>query len=68
MKEASVSFLNILIMKKSKITLIGVLFFVTLLVLNLIFAVSPGNNEMLVVLIGFFLLVYLLQIRKEKRV
>jgi len=55
-------------MKKSKISLIGVLFFVTLLIVNLIFEVSSEINEMLLVLIGFFLLVYLLQLRKEKRV
>lgn len=55
-------------MKKSYISLGGTLLFLCLLVVNLIFKVSPENNTTIVFFTVGFLILFLFQRRKEKRV
>jgi hypothetical protein len=54
-------------MKRSYITLIGVLLFLVLLMANWIFEISPENNLILGGSVVFFLVVFLIQRRKERR-
>lgn len=54
-------------MKRNYISLGGTLLFLCLLILNLIFKISPENNATLGVFIGIFILLFVLQKRKEKR-
>jgi hypothetical protein len=55
-------------MKKSYITLGGILLFLCLLIGNWILKISPENNTTLGALIVAFLIVFFVQKRKEKRV
>ena len=55
-------------MKKSYISLGGSLLFVCLLIVNLVFKVSPENNTIIIFFIVGFLILFLLQRRNEKRV
>lgn len=54
-------------MKKSYISLGGVLLFACLFIANWIFEVSPESNVMLAVFAGVFLFLFFVQLRKEKR-
>ena len=54
-------------MKRSYMSLIGALLFTCLLIGNLLFKISPENNATIGVFIGLFLLLFFLQMRKEKR-
>jgi hypothetical protein len=54
-------------MKRSYISLGGALLFVCLLIGNWMFKVSPESNTTLAVFVGIFLLLFFLQMRKEKR-
>jgi drug/metabolite transporter superfamily protein YnfA len=55
-------------MKRSYIALGGVLLFVCLLIVNLIFKVSPDNNEIIGVFIVLFLILFFAQRRKDTKV
>jgi len=66
-REAYYLLSNPITMKRSYIALIGALLFVFLLIGNMMFKVSPESNTTLAVFIGIFLLLFFLQMRKEKR-
>jgi hypothetical protein len=54
-------------MKRSYIALGGAILFVSLLIGNLMFKVSPESNTTIAVFIGVFLFLFFIQMRKEKR-
>jgi len=53
-------------MKKSQLSLWGIIFFLVLLIVNWIFDISPENTPTIIAFIAIFFIIFFFQKRKEK--